>query len=169
MYCGRCSITVPHFRRSSRTRWPVPCIAMDVSLLLQHSQYALPVGIVLLCAILVFAFGFKKAEQPPFAQLSVGSDVDRKFANKKRSKIKEKVSTIQVNGLSSKSLLFSNKLTMWMWQSVSIVYPPYGGLFVSSTCIVHVHMVDNQLASRVKGCSLFRLLKCDLNMYICAV
>ncbi|OAD56693.1 Nuclear envelope phosphatase-regulatory subunit 1 like protein, partial [Eufriesea mexicana] len=65
---------------------------MDVGLLLQHSQYALPVGIVLICAILVFAFGFKKAEQPPFAQLSVGSDVDRKFANKKRSKIKEKKS-----------------------------------------------------------------------------
>ncbi|CAK9822966.1 hypothetical protein ANTRET_LOCUS1394 [Anthophora retusa] len=63
---------------------------MDVSLLLQQSQYALPVGIVLICAILVFVFGFKKAEQPPFAQLSAGSDVDRKFANKKRSKIKEK-------------------------------------------------------------------------------
>ncbi|PBC30055.1 Transmembrane protein [Apis cerana cerana] len=68
---------------------------MDVSLLFQHSQYALPVGIVLICAILVFVFGFKKAEQPPFAQLSVGSDVDRKFTNKKRIKIKEKVSTIQ--------------------------------------------------------------------------
>ncbi|XP_015435229.1 PREDICTED: LOW QUALITY PROTEIN: DNA ligase 1-like [Dufourea novaeangliae] len=63
---------------------------MDVNLLLQHSQYALPVGVVLLCAILVFVFGFKKADQPPFAQLSVGSDVDRKFASKKRSKIKEK-------------------------------------------------------------------------------
>ncbi|XP_076679909.1 uncharacterized protein LOC143375059 [Andrena cerasifolii] len=63
---------------------------MDISLLLEHSQYALPVGIVLVCAILVFAFGFKKAEQPPFAQLSAGSDVDRKFASKKRSKIKEK-------------------------------------------------------------------------------
>uniref|UniRef100_V9ICK8 Uncharacterized protein n=1 Tax=Apis cerana TaxID=7461 RepID=V9ICK8_APICE len=65
---------------------------MDVSLLFQHSQYALPVGIVLICAILVFVFGFKKAEQPPFAQLSVGSDVDRKFTNKKRIKIKEKKS-----------------------------------------------------------------------------
>ncbi|XP_076233641.1 uncharacterized protein LOC143178725 [Calliopsis andreniformis] len=63
---------------------------MDISLLLEHSQYALPVGIVLVCAILVFVFGFKKAEQPPFAQLSTGSDVDRKFASKKRSKIKEK-------------------------------------------------------------------------------
>ncbi|KAL0123219.1 hypothetical protein PUN28_007670 [Cardiocondyla obscurior] len=62
-----------------------------IGLLLQHSQYvyAIPVGIVLVCAILVFVFGFKKAEQPPFAQLSAGSDVDRKFA-KKRGKVREK-------------------------------------------------------------------------------
>ncbi|XP_029676858.1 DNA ligase 1-like isoform X1 [Formica exsecta] len=62
-----------------------------VGLLLQHSQYvyAVPVGVVLVFAILVFAFGFKKAEQPPFAQLSAGSDVDRKFA-KKRGKVREK-------------------------------------------------------------------------------
>lgn len=63
---------------------------MDVSLLLQHSQYGIPVVCVLVCAILVFVFGFKKAEQPPFAHLSVSSDVDRKLANKKRSKTKEK-------------------------------------------------------------------------------
>ncbi|XP_012535722.1 protein PXR1 [Monomorium pharaonis] len=62
-----------------------------VGLLLQHSQYAyaIPVGIVLICAILVFVFGFKKAEQPPFAQLSVSSDADRKLT-KKRGKIREK-------------------------------------------------------------------------------
>lgn len=65
----------------------------QIGLLLQHSQYvyAIPVGIVLVCAILVFTFGFKKAEQPPFAQLSAGSDVDRKLA-KKRGKVREKVS-----------------------------------------------------------------------------
>lgn len=81
---------------------------MDVNLLLQHSQYALPVGVVLLFAILVFVFGFKKAEQPPFAHLSVSSDVDRKFANKKRSKIKEKVSTVQeASNSNSKSHFFS--------------------------------------------------------------
>ncbi|XP_050450646.1 DNA ligase 1-like isoform X2 [Cataglyphis hispanica] len=59
-----------------------------VGLLLQHSQYvyAVPVGVVLVFAILVFAFGFKKAEQPPFAQLSAGSDVDRKFAKKRGKK-----------------------------------------------------------------------------------
>lgn len=107
---------------------------MDVSLLLQHSQYALPVGIVLICAILVFVFGFKKAEQPPFAQLSVGSDVDRKFTNKKRIKIKEKVSTIQVNDLNDINLLFffffepinNENLTMYT------VHPPYGCLFVTN-------------------------------------
>ncbi|XP_029168863.1 DNA ligase 1-like [Nylanderia fulva] len=65
-----------------------------VGLLLQHSQYvyAVPVGIVLIFAILVFAFGFKKAEQPPFAQLSAGSDVDRKLA-RKRGKVREKKAT----------------------------------------------------------------------------
>lgn len=106
---------------------------MDVSLLFQHSQYALPVGIVLICAILVFVFGFKKAEQPPFAQLSVGSDVDRKFTTKKRIKIKEKVSTIQVNDLNGISFFFfffeliNNKnLTMYT------VHPPYGCLFVAN-------------------------------------
>ncbi|XP_011304765.1 uncharacterized protein DDB_G0286299 [Fopius arisanus] len=66
---------------------------MDVSLLLQHIQYAVPVALVLVCAVLVFAFGFKNAEQPPFAQLSAVSDADRKQANKKRSKIKEKRAT----------------------------------------------------------------------------
>jgi hypothetical protein len=66
---------------------------MDVSGLLQHTQYAVPVGIVLLCALLVFAFGFKKAEQPPFAHLSGPlSDAERKAQSKRRSKTKEKVS-----------------------------------------------------------------------------
>ncbi|XP_057341563.1 uncharacterized protein DDB_G0286299-like [Microplitis mediator] len=66
---------------------------MDVSLLVHHFQYAIPVGIVLILAVLVFAFGFKNAEQPPFAQLSAVSDVDRKQANKKKNKIKEKRSS----------------------------------------------------------------------------
>ncbi|XP_063995068.1 DNA ligase 1-like [Diachasmimorpha longicaudata] len=66
---------------------------MDVSILLQHIQYAVPVGLVLVCAVLVFAFGFKNAEQPPFAQLSAVSDAERKQATKKRSKIKEKRTT----------------------------------------------------------------------------
>lgn len=49
----------------------------------------IPVALVLACAILVFAFGFKSAEQPAFDKLSALSD-DRKPAGKKR-KIKEKV------------------------------------------------------------------------------
>lgn len=67
---------------------------MDVSLLLQHIQYAVPVGIVLVGVILVFTFGFKNAEQPQFAQLSAVSDIDRKQASKKKSKIKEKVNIV---------------------------------------------------------------------------
>lgn len=121
MCCRRHSIAVPHFRRS-RTRWHVLCIAMDVSLLLQHSQYALPVGIVLVCAILVFVFGFKKAEQPPFAQLSVSSDVDRKFANKKRSKIKEKVSRTEVSDSNCISLYFFR--INWQCKCNSLYHSP---------------------------------------------
>ncbi|KAG7210557.1 hypothetical protein KM043_012077 [Ampulex compressa] len=81
----------PSFPSSFPTHVDAPCpIAMDFGLLLQHSQYAVPVGIVLLGAILVFVFGFKKAEQPPFAQLASISDVDRKLASKKRGKVREK-------------------------------------------------------------------------------
>ncbi|XP_046737434.1 triadin-like [Diprion similis] len=76
---------------------------MDVDALLQHSQYAIPIGIVLACAILVFVFGFKNAEQPPFAQLTSGSDVDRKPAGKKRNKIKEKSRTVNVQVATEKS------------------------------------------------------------------
>lgn len=54
-----------------------------------NTQYAFPVGVVLICAVLVFAFGFKSAEQPAFAQLTYTGD-DRKPAGKKR-KTKDKV------------------------------------------------------------------------------
>lgn len=65
---------------------------MDVALLLEHTQYAVPVAMVLVCAVLVFVFGFKKAEQPPFSQLAAGLESDSKKAiAKKRSKTKEKV------------------------------------------------------------------------------
>ena len=70
---------------------------MDVSLLLQQFQYAIPVGIVLVCAVLVYAFGFKNAAEPPFAQLSTVVDAERKQAGKKRStKIKEKVRIVRI-------------------------------------------------------------------------
>jgi hypothetical protein len=54
-----------------------------------NTQYAFPVGFVLICAVLVFAFGFKSAEQPAFAHLTYTGD-DRKPTGKKR-KIKDKV------------------------------------------------------------------------------
>lgn len=59
-----------------------------------NTQYAFPVGVVLICAVLVFVFGFKSAEQPAFAQLTYTGD-DRKPAGKKR-KVKDKKS--QSNG-----------------------------------------------------------------------
>lgn len=56
-----------------------------------NTHYALPVGIVLICAVLVFAFGFKSVEEPPFSQLSNITADDRKASGKKRkSKEKEK-------------------------------------------------------------------------------
>lgn len=53
-------------------------------------EYLLPVVGVGVLIILVYAFGFKRAEQPPFDKLSSGSD-DKKAVGKKK-KIKEKVS-----------------------------------------------------------------------------
>lgn len=50
---------------------------------------AAAVAVVLICAALVFIFGFHSAEQPQFDKLSLVLD-DRKSSNKKR-KIKEKV------------------------------------------------------------------------------
>lgn len=53
------------------------------------NQYVLyiPVALVIVGAILVFTFGFKSAEQPPFDKLTTE---DRKSTGKKK-KIKEKV------------------------------------------------------------------------------
>lgn len=48
------------------------------------------VAVVLICAALVFVFGFHSAEQPQFDKLPLVVD-DRKSANKKR-KTKDKVS-----------------------------------------------------------------------------
>lgn len=61
-----------------------------------NNQFALyiPVALVLIGAILVFAFGFKSAEQPPFDKLSSIDSDERKTLGKKK-KLKEKVSTHQ--------------------------------------------------------------------------
>ena len=65
---------------------------MDLIRDVVSTPYAFPAGVVVLvisCAILVFVFGFKSAEEPPFDQLSFSND-DRKPAGKKR-KLKDKV------------------------------------------------------------------------------
>lgn len=53
-------------------------------------EYLLPVSGVALVIILVYVFGFKRTEQPPFEKLSSSSSDDKKAAGKKK-KIKEKV------------------------------------------------------------------------------
>lgn len=62
---------------------------MDLNLVFGNLQYAVPVGVVLICALLVTVFGFKKAEQPRFSELFAA---DRKQAAKKRTKTRDKVS-----------------------------------------------------------------------------
>lgn len=59
-----------------------------------NTQFLFPaaaVAVVLICAALVFMFGFHSAEQPQFDKLPLIVD-DRKSSNKKR-KTKDKVST----------------------------------------------------------------------------
>lgn len=57
----------------------------------------LVVGMVLICAVLVFVFGFKSVEDFPFDKLTTVAD-DRKPAGKKR-KLKDKVRTYINNHL----------------------------------------------------------------------
>lgn len=61
----------------------------------QLAFHGLVVGFVVILAVLVFVFGFKTAEEPPFDKLSNSSE-DRKPAGKKRNKVKDKKS--QSNG-----------------------------------------------------------------------
>lgn len=55
------------------------------------------VGLVLICAVLVFVFGFKSVEDFPFDKLTTVAD-DRKPAGKKR-KLKDKVRSYINNNL----------------------------------------------------------------------
>ncbi|KAK7791502.1 hypothetical protein R5R35_008854 [Gryllus longicercus] len=55
-----------------------------------NTQYAFPVGIVLICAVVVFAYGFKSSTPPTFSQLVHAAD-ERKTAGKKK-KLKDKKS-----------------------------------------------------------------------------
>ena len=79
-----------------------------------NTQYAFPVGVVLICAVLVFAFGFKSAEQPAFAQLTYTGD-DRKPAGKKR-KIKDKV----VFALLVNDIYFSNADLVYLYCQIIV-------------------------------------------------
>ena len=63
----------------------LPMFKMEVDKFLSHSQYALPVGGVLILAILVFAFGFKTVAEPTFER---SSNEEKK---KKHIKVKTKV------------------------------------------------------------------------------
>lgn len=55
----------------------------------QFAFHGIVVGLVLICAVLVFVFGFKSVEEFPFDKLTNSAD-DRKPAGKKR-KVKDKV------------------------------------------------------------------------------
>lgn len=66
---------------------------MELLQQVSNTQFLFPaaaVAVVLVCAALVFIFGFHTAEQPQFDKLPLVVD-DRKSSNKKR-KTKEKVS-----------------------------------------------------------------------------
>lgn len=66
---------------------------MELMNQVSQTQFLFPVAavaVVLVCATLVFIFGFRTAEQPQFDKLPLVVD-DRKSSNKKR-KTKEKVS-----------------------------------------------------------------------------
>lgn len=58
---------------------------MEADKFLSHSQYALPVGAVLILAILVFVFGFKTVAEPTFDKVSTEEK------KKKQVKTKTKV------------------------------------------------------------------------------
>lgn len=129
-----------------------------IGLLLQHSQYvyAIPVGIVLICAILVFAFGFKKAEQPPFAQLSSGSDVDRKLA-RKRGKIREKVSETSYGDLAVPPLLLmSLPCPHVLFSPRHVAFTRHMVARLWAQVDAHAHTLDNQLVPQVQEGGLAR-------------
>ncbi|KAL3274885.1 hypothetical protein HHI36_019667 [Cryptolaemus montrouzieri] len=63
--------------------------------LVRNQVVYITVLLVVFLAILVFAFGFQTAKEPPFVKIT---NEDRKQQNKKR-KIKEKVCKIPINSL----------------------------------------------------------------------
>lgn len=70
---------------------------MELLSQVSSAQFLFPaaaVAVVLLCAALVFVFGFHSAEQPQFDKLPLVID-DRKSSSKKK-KPKEKVSGVDI-------------------------------------------------------------------------
>lgn len=59
---------------------------MEVDKFLSHSQYALPVGGVLILAVLVFTFGFKTVAEPTFDRSS-GNEEKKKKQVKPKTKV----------------------------------------------------------------------------------
>ncbi|XP_045766210.1 coiled-coil domain-containing protein 124-like isoform X2 [Maniola jurtina] len=77
---------------------------MELLRQVSHTQFLFPaaaVAVVLVCAALVFIFGFHTAEQPQFDKLPLVVD-DRKSSNKKR-KTKEKTSPNRISNDDAKS------------------------------------------------------------------
>lgn len=73
---------------------------MELLTQVSNTQFLFPVAavaVVLVCAALVFVFGFHSAEQPQFDKLPLVVD-DRKSSNKKR-KTKDKVSENNTVGI----------------------------------------------------------------------
>lgn len=85
---------------------------MELMAELVNNQLTLyiPVALVLVAAILVFAFGFKSAEQPPFDKLAAVANDDRKsFAKKRKIKDKKSANGVAVPVTDSKNEKASQK------------------------------------------------------------
>lgn len=111
---------------------------------LTHNQLTMyiPVALVLVCAILVFAFGFKSAELPAFDKLSGISD-DRKPAGKKR-KTKEKVRKIFIKNTYQKVFVsFINSRTR------SFPYVSLNPIIFAFSLINSVHIYDSIVLKKV--------------------
>lgn len=61
---------------------------------LPNIQLYIPAAIVVVAVTLIYVFGFKPAEQPPFDKLSSGAGDDRKTVGKKR-KTKDRVGVFE--------------------------------------------------------------------------
>lgn len=68
---------------------------MEVDKILSQTQYALPVGGVLILAILVFVFGFKTVAEPSFST-SLIEDKKKKQQLKQKPKVKHSQMSLSI-------------------------------------------------------------------------